>query len=673
MQSVAEPTIQRSDSPMLPAAGAQIARLGRLLWKSRVSLLAGLSALVVYLFTLQLDVNGNYDPYKMDVGEIQNALPRWGTLHAPGYPLYAFLGSVFVTALGPLGIQPAAGASLFSAVWAAIAVGLLAQLALELEVRPVAAIMAALLFALSTSMWVDASIAEVHTMTMALSLAALLAAVRFGRTCRMGALYWLSFLAGQGLAHQRAFGFLGPGLLVLVLPHWRVVRRKLPIVIGLGLSGLLSYLYVPLQAWTGVTWQFEPFTWENLLRTIADNKAERIVALPQSLLEMWGRLTGVSQLLASDWPLLFLLAGLAGMLLLRSRANHLERWGLTLSWLPYLLASLVIWEGQTSDALLAVKLPVVALGALGLALLTQRAWQWKPVLGKGLVLVWVLAAALLHLGHRPTVLALTRDDTAQEWIYLANQVGPDPEGRPTSFVAFWGNPYWRLAYAQEFEGQVPDLYLAHHNQDFGAILARGQRIVTYSQGFRTKSISWWEQYCTGWSIHLSSVAPGIVEIKTKPQVEAIAPVDAYLYVFDGKLAIRDVSISPVTGDKIRVAVAWQALSDVLDDYGVAIQIIAHDPQTGQEEIVLQVAQAHLAGGSYPSSRMVRGEVVWDQVELATVDGTRWLCIRMLAGESGRLYYRDQDWLMLPLQAGQVSAWSGGADAERALPVAEEGQ
>ena len=45
------------------------------MWKSRVSLLAGLSALAVYLSTLQLDVNGSYHPYKMDVGEIQNALP----------------------------------------------------------------------------------------------------------------------------------------------------------------------------------------------------------------------------------------------------------------------------------------------------------------------------------------------------------------------------------------------------------------------------------------------------------------------------------------------------------------------------------------------------------------------------------------------------------------------
>jgi hypothetical protein len=187
---------------------------------------AALIALIVYLSTLQLEVNGTFHPYKTDVGEIQNALPRWGTLHDSGYPLYALLGSVFVTGLRPLGILPAAGASLFSALWGAIAVGLLVRLALDLKVPALAAMTVALLFGLSTSMWVDSSIAEVHTMTMALTLGSLLAALRFGCSGQPRALYWLAFLAGQGVAHQRSFAFLGPGLLVLVLPRWRVVVRK---------------------------------------------------------------------------------------------------------------------------------------------------------------------------------------------------------------------------------------------------------------------------------------------------------------------------------------------------------------------------------------------------------------------------------------------------------------
>ena len=81
-------------------------------------------------------------------------------------------------------------------------------------------------------MWIDSSIAELHTMTMALTFAALLAAIRFGRTAHKADLYWLAFLSGQGIAHQRAFAFLGLGLLVLVIQQWRTIWQRLPAAVG---------------------------------------------------------------------------------------------------------------------------------------------------------------------------------------------------------------------------------------------------------------------------------------------------------------------------------------------------------------------------------------------------------------------------------------------------------
>ena len=89
-----------------------------------------LIAFVIFVSTLQVDINGITHPYTTDVGEIQNALPRWGTLHFTGYPLYTALGSAFVTVLRPFGMEPAAGASLYSAVWGAISIGLLVAIAL---------------------------------------------------------------------------------------------------------------------------------------------------------------------------------------------------------------------------------------------------------------------------------------------------------------------------------------------------------------------------------------------------------------------------------------------------------------------------------------------------------------------------------------------------------------
>ncbi len=637
-------------------------RPGRLLPANWAVVLAGLIALLAYLFTLQHEINGTYHPYKTDVGEIQNALPRWGTLHDSGYPLYALLGSAFVNALRPLGIPPAAGASLYSAVWGAIAAALLARLALELGASPLASLTAGMLFGLSTSMWVDASIAEVHTMTMALTLAALLAAVRFRRTGERKALYWLAFLAGQGLAHQRSFALLAPGLLLLVLPHWRLIRRRLPAVIGLGLLGPLTYAYMPLQGWAGVTWQFEPITWESVLVKMADIKADRITALPQTIPELWMRLIRVIELLDDDLPSVLLLAGLAGLLLLRWNASRAERWGLFLCWLPYLLVSLIIWEGRISDALLAAKMPVVAMAVLGLALLAARAHRWRPALGRVTVIALISAVALLYLSHRPGVLALTQDDEAQKWIDMADQLAPDPDGRPTTFIAFWGDQYWQLAYAQAFEGRLPHLSVVHHNQDL-TDLAHDHRLVAFGNSFRTKSISWWEETCTGWRIYLSSVAPGIVEIKTEPQIEPTGVATDYLHLFDWKLAVREVTISQIGDDRVRVGIAWQALSDEFDDYGTAVQIGHGSEPCALEAIMSQAAYSQLAGGSYPSSRMVQGEVVWDQADLATGDGAQWLCIRTLVDRDGQLRYRDRDRYSLPLQVGTVSSDVGLTDAE----------
>jgi len=168
-------------------------------------------AALLFLSTLQTIVNGSHSPYTTDVGEIQNALPRWGTIHWTGYPLYTFLGSLFTTLLRWVGIPPAAGTSLFSALWGVVSVGLLVALLQELDVSGPLAALSALIAAAATSIWMDASIAEVHTLTTAFTIATLLFAVRFGRSGERHDLFLLALSFSQGIAHQRAVVFLAPG------------------------------------------------------------------------------------------------------------------------------------------------------------------------------------------------------------------------------------------------------------------------------------------------------------------------------------------------------------------------------------------------------------------------------------------------------------------------------
>lgn len=130
-----------------------------------ILLMAAILSAALFATTLQTHINGSNDYYATDVGEIQNALPRWGTLHFTGYPQYSIIGSILVTLLRVVGVPPAAGASLVSLLWGIVTIALTAQLCLELGAKPLASLIGALFLAISTSFWIDASLAEIHTVT----------------------------------------------------------------------------------------------------------------------------------------------------------------------------------------------------------------------------------------------------------------------------------------------------------------------------------------------------------------------------------------------------------------------------------------------------------------------------------------------------------------------------
>jgi len=615
-------------------------------------------AFVLFVSTLQVDINGITHPYTTDVGEIQNALPRWGTLHFTGYPLYTALGSAFVTLLRPFGIAPAAGASLYSALWGAISIGLLVAIALTFEVPALLAGMTALLFALSTSMWVDSSIAELHTMTMALSLAALLAAIRFGRRGEKRDLYWLAFLCGQGIAHQRSFAFLGLGLLLLVMPQWRAIWKGLPVAIGLAFLGPLTYLYLPLRAWLGAEWLFSsPGTWDGFWKLVLDTKADRIVSVPQSVDELWLRLHGVWQLLADDWPWQLLLIGLFGLLLANQRVNWRERLALTLSWLPYLLLSLIIWEGQVSDALLAVKMPIVALAALGLAFMTRSddfsrsggPQRLKSLLQSVVLFVMVI---ILYGNNKPTVLEITQHQGALETIALAEQLSPASDGRPITLMSLWGNDYWQLAYAQAYQNQLAHLNLVDHNANFVAIVEQKHHLMTLSRTFYERPLEWWEQ--TLGSVHLSSVAPGIIEISQQPQMKANHFIMSFRvqtspFVLGNGILIREANLTWHTPDTLLLTVDWEAEQQDLPNYSVAIHLVTQTPPTGPQDIAAQADRAHPVNGWYPTSRWAANELVRDHYLLTVPPDSAPTAVRIgmyQQVEDGQ--FINSEWLSLPV-------------------------
>ena len=562
-------------------------------WQTAV-ITVGLLSFISFLTTLQVHINGSPHPFATDVGEIQNALPRWGTIHYNGYPLYTFMGSFFVTVLRLVGISPAIGASLYSAMWGTISALLLILLMKSLGVHPLPAALTALMYALSTSIWVDASIAEVHTMSMVLSFITLYYAVQFGRFGQKRDLYWLAFWGGMVMAHQRAFALFLPAILFWAWPHWRLILRKFLPVLGLGLIGPLTYLYLPLRAWMGADWTYSsPGTWQGFWALVFYTRGD-LVIVPDTAALWLERIQGIAALLSNDWPWILMVLGILGLLLPGSPARTQERLGLFVTCLLHLPVSFIVWEGRVSDALLAVKLPIIAISAIGLALLMEVLWQKRPLWGKLAVVGSLALIVWLFFSNRPLVLDVTRDESTFATIALAEHISTTTaDGRPQTLMALWGHDYWALTYAQAYEGKFPALKIVHHDNDFAAI-TQTNHLLTLSKTFYQRPVDWWKGMLG--EVYLTSVAPEIVEIQTVPRIVPISLPDDVLLDLGNDIAIQNAELDWVDDDTLHLTIAWQALQDDLSDYSIAVHLVAQDPPTGPQDILTHADSNHRVFG-----------------------------------------------------------------------------
>jgi hypothetical protein len=627
--------IQHSDNP-------PTARANRL-----IPLLAGVAAALLFASTLQTHINGSYDSYATDVGEFQNALPRWGTLHFTGYPQYAISGSLIVSALRLVGVPPAAGASLVSLLWGALAVGLAARLALELGAAPLPALAGSLVLAVATSMWIDSSIAEVHTLTMAFTAAILWLAVRFGREGRRADFLWLAFAFSQGVVHMRAVLFLAPAVLLLIASQWRMALRHWLPAAAIALIAPLTYLYLPLREWMGAEWTFgQTSTWRGFWEMVLDTKAERIIQ-PASGVGAWAERARIAlDLLADDLPLALQVVGLGGLFAL-TRRDRGDTWreviALHLVWLVYVGLALVIWEGRVSDALLAVKLPVALLVGVGLALLITRLAGWRAAAGYAALGAAVLTLAAVGWLHYPRVTAITRDRSVEATIATAEQAAnPD---RPLVLMALWGHSYWGLRYAQTYRGELEGLVVVDHNASAVQILADGYGLITLSETFYQRPLSWWDGLLG--PVALETYAPGLIEIRTALRLSTGRP-DSFLVNDD--LALEDASVTLEEGDSFLVTLRWLARRAPIRDYSVAVHLVAADPPTGPGDILAQADANHPVEGWYPTTRWVEGQVVQDVYRLVIPPDSQPAAVRVTA------YYADDagefvngNWLVIPVE------------------------
>jgi transmembrane protein TMEM260 (protein O-mannosyltransferase) len=257
-----------------------------------VFLAAALPALAAYVASLNPTVPAG------DSGELIAVAATLGVAHPPGYPLYTWLGHLWLT-LVPWG-NVAWRLNLFSATCGALAAGVLALAVLKLTRSTAAALVAAWTLAFSAPSWKYAEVAEVFVPNALLASLVLLAAAEVlapaqlalaasplgpaGRArVALPSYAALAFLAALEFSHHHTLVLLlGPVLLLIVLLHVgpdrlraallfprlpRPGARDLVVILIAAAAGLvpLIHLFVSPGSDRGLVWG-DPGTWKGFLR-----------------------------------------------------------------------------------------------------------------------------------------------------------------------------------------------------------------------------------------------------------------------------------------------------------------------------------------------------------------------------------------------------------------------
>jgi len=227
------------------------------------------------------------------------------------YPLYYTLAEPFIRAVSA--DNPARGLNLFSAIFAAVAAGLLTVLGGRLTGAPLAGAAAGLLLAFSFTFWTQAIIAEVYSLHLTLVAGCLLALSAFAArpTQSRLALFFAIYAVAFG-NHLSMILFLVPFTVFLIQVHPRPRELFAPSTILLAgviaIAGALQYAPTLEYVWSSID---APPAWSDRLTafwvdvTKADWREEMVLGVASS--QLWSRL----QMWAWDARQQFGIAGLA--------------------------------------------------------------------------------------------------------------------------------------------------------------------------------------------------------------------------------------------------------------------------------------------------------------------------------------------------------------------------
>ena len=558
-----------------------------------------------YLSTLMWQISGSDSEYTIDSGEYQVALAMWGTVHPTGTPLYMFLGSPFVAVFRWMQIPPAAGASLFSLVWASGCASLMALILVRLNVPGATSVLAAVMIGLTHSIWVHGAIPEVYSLWMFIVLFAILLAMKLdlGWSDKHG--WVLAFVAGLGVAHHRLFAATIPVLILWVwneAPRGRALWRWVLVAAMAFVAGFLPYADMILRARGGAEWIYgDPSSWVGFWSLFWAREYGAVQTLsgdPQVLMDGVFRIMNVLWLDMGWQGVLYFFIGAPFAI-----RGHLRRSSMFLLSIAtmYILFAIALPRAVLIEAVaMLVVGPLLVVATVGIARIADISSGTRI-----LATIGVLGVSCSYwLGNRSSVLEITRDLSGVETMAQLSDLEA-PSG--ATIMSPWGRRHFALSYVTQVEGLYPGWRVGHHAEDWAEIVRRETVVYTNSDSIYGFGPDWWRKIIGG-EPYFSSAGAGWVAVSPIPLPMTVGG------AVDGEIAsgihLKGSSFSEEK-DVFKAVLCWQAWQSPKADYSTFVHLASVGHIVAPEELVASSDHSIPVDGWHPTTGWRRGEVVCD--------------------------------------------------------------
>ncbi len=556
-----------------------------------------------------------------DGGEFQVVGSTLGIAHPPGYALYTLLARL--ATLVPLGDR-AFRVNLLSVLFASMTLVLLVRLVrrvspVEAASRGVSwsAALAVAALVSSPTYWVQATTANIRSLTGLFTAALLVLALRYVQHPGRGRLATLLFVFGLAAGHHSSLILLGvPLALYVLLSDKGLLRRPSDWLVGIGalLASFLVLAYLPLRSRMGPA--FDPVPVDGIARFL-----DHVLALgfrgDMFYLESWAdlleRLLVYFQILRLQfgvwlpWAMLFSLLGVFW---------HNWRLGVLLggAWVVNALSAITYRAPQTVEYLIPSYVAMAASLGCGLRLVVERMPRRRRT-GLIMSLVTVLLVQQV-LPLWPDMRAQHQDTSTRVAAERLLRQAP-----PNALLLSNWHYATSLWYLQLVEGQRPDVEVVYvYPEGKQSNAETWVRRITNAVVHRSVIVTNWfyeydnsgllfEPLADAWVVRLRpSSAPPNAATRVAMTLGERIRVEAVLAPETG-----------VPGETILVDLYWRPIVRLDRDYAVFVQLL------GPEGVVGQADRAQ------PTSSYAPGQMRSDSYELPLLLQTKPGTYELIAG------------------------------------------